>query len=112
MERNNDKNADQLIEMCDASLIEEIKLAVDAEKLPVRFTTADIVVWMKNENIVKPDGSPYDRISRELLENYSLHTPITKKRKRKVLYTSPNGKMFSFNPFKGWGTLLFKKTQK
>jgi len=87
------------IKMCDHSLIEDIKLTVDIERLPVQFSTAEIAEWMKQDNIIKIDGSPYPEITHELLTNYSLHTPITKKRKQKVLYTSLDGQLFSFNPF-------------
>ena len=85
--------------MCDPSLIEDIKLTVDIERLPVQFSTAEIAEWMKTDNIKKVDGSAYQEITLELLTNYSLHTPITKKRKQKVLYTSEDGQLFSFNPF-------------
>jgi len=87
------------IKMCDSSLIEDMKLAVDIERLPTQFTTADIAEWMKKDNVKKLDGSPYPAITHELLANYSQHTPITKKRKQKVLYSSLNGRVFSFNPF-------------
>jgi len=87
------------IKMCDPSLIDDIKLAVDIERLPTQFTTSDIAEWMKKDNIKKLDGSPYSEITHELLTNYSQHTPITKKRKQKVLYSSLNGRVFSFNPF-------------
>ena len=88
------------IKMCDPSLIEDIKLAVDIERLPTEFSAAEIAEWMKKDNITKLDGSPYPEMTFELLTNYSIHTPITKKRKQKVLYTSDNGQLFSFNPFK------------
>ena len=94
----NDKPSES-VQMCEADLIDEMKLAVDAENLPTKFTTTDIFTWMKDFNIKRRDGSDYPSISRELLANYSKHTPITKKRKQKVLYTSPNGKVFSFIPF-------------
>ena len=87
------------VQMCDPSLIEDIKLAVDIERLPVQFSTAEIAEWIKTDNVTKLDGSPYPALTHELLANYSLHTPITKKRKQKVLYSSSNGQMFSFNPF-------------
>ncbi|MBP2626399.1 MAG: hypothetical protein H6Q68_1110 [Firmicutes bacterium] len=99
MKTNESKTAEP-IEMCDAALIEDMKLAVDTERLPTEFTLADIEKWIKNDQVKKLDGTPYPEISLELLLNYSLHTPITKKRKRKVLYSSPNGRLFSFNPFK------------
>jgi hypothetical protein len=85
--------------LCDYSLIEEMKLAVDAERLPTRFTTSDIRRWIEEDQIKKADGTSYPRVTAEMLSNYSQHTPITKKRKQKVLYTSPNSRMFSFNPF-------------
>jgi len=87
------------IKMCDSSLIEDIKLTVDIERLPIQFSTAEIAEWMKKDNIKKLDGSPYPEITHELLTNYSQGTPITKKRKQKVLYTSHDGQLFSFNPF-------------
>ena len=93
---------DQIAEptqMCDPSLIEDIKLTVDIERLPVQFSTEEIAEWMKKDNIKKLDGSPYPEITLELLTNYSQRTPITKKRKQKVLYTSEDGQLFSFNPF-------------
>lgn len=89
---------DVAVVMCDAELIEEMKLAVDAERLPHEFTTADALRWMEREAIKKLDGSPYPPLTRDLLLNYSKHTPITKKRKKKVLYSSPNGKVFAFHP--------------
>ncbi|KYZ77366.1 hypothetical protein AXX12_04380 [Anaerosporomusa subterranea] len=85
--------------MCDYALIEELKLAVDAERLPTRFTASDIKRWIENDNIKKADGTPYPRVSAEMLSNYSQNTPITKKRKQKVLYSSHNARVFSFNPF-------------
>jgi hypothetical protein len=89
----------ETIPMCDASLIHEIKLAVEIEQLPTQFTTEELKEWMKRENIKKLDGTNYPELTLELLSNYSAHIPITKKRKQKVLYSSPNGKVFSFNPF-------------
>ena len=94
------KTNEEIILMCDATLIEEMKLASDIEKLPTEFTVADIEEWMKVENITKLDGTPYPPITQELLLNYSKHTPITKKRKQKVLYTNHNGRIFSFTPLK------------
>lgn len=88
------------IKMCDAALIEDMKLAVDTERLPTEFTLADIEEWMKNDQVKKLDGTPYPELSLELLTNYSLYTPITKKRKQKVLYVNSKGSLFSFNPFK------------
>lgn len=99
METNETKTAEP-IKMCDAALIEDMKLAVDTERLPTEFTLTDIKEWIENDQVKKLDGTPYPEISLELLLNYSLHTPITKKRKQKVLYSSPNGRLFSFNPFK------------
>ena len=93
-----DNNTDSIM-MCDRALIDDIKLGVEVEQLPTEFTVADIEHWMEKYQVKKIDGTPYPPISQELLTNYSLHTPITKKRKQKVLYTSPNGKLFSFNPF-------------
>jgi len=93
-----DKIAEPL-KMCDPSLIEDIKLAVDIERLPVQFSTDEIAEWIKTDNVKKLDGSSYPVITHELLSNYSQNTPITKKRKQKVLYSSSNGRMFSFNPF-------------
>ncbi|AIF52294.1 hypothetical protein [Pelosinus sp. UFO1] len=87
------------IVLCEASLVEEMKLAVDAERLPTQFTAFDVKKWMKSDQITKSDGTPYDEISTELLLNYSKHTPITRKRKLKVLYSSANSRVFSFNPF-------------
>lgn len=98
MKMTEDTNVEP-IQMCDSSLIEDIKLAVDIERLPTQFTVADIAEWMKIDNVKKLDGSPYPAITHELLTNYSKNTPITKKRKQKVLYASPNGQIFSFNPF-------------
>lgn len=98
MEHSQDKKIDPII-LCESSLIEEIKLAVDAEMLPTQFTAFDVKKWMEDDHITKPDGTPYQEISTELLLNYSQHTPITKKRKKKVLYTSRNSRVFSFNPF-------------
>ena len=91
-------NRDQTVILCDPELIEEMKLAVDAERLPREFTTADALRWMEREAIKKLDGSAYPPLTRDLLLNYSKHTPITKKRKKKVLYSSPNGKVFAFHP--------------
>lgn len=85
--------------LCEASLIEEMKLAVDAERLPTQFTAFDVKEWIKSDQITKSDGTPYDEISTELLLNYSKHTPVTRKRKQKVLYSSKNSRVFSFNPF-------------
>jgi hypothetical protein len=98
MERKQDQSLDSII-LCEASLIEEIKLAVDAERLPTQFTSFDVKKWLKDDHIAKPDGTPYQEISTELLSNYSKYTPITKKRKQKVLYSSSNSRVFSFNPF-------------
>lgn len=98
MEHKQDKNLDSVI-LCEASLIEEIKLAVDAERLPTQFTSFDVKKWMKGDHITKSDGTPYQEVSTELLSNYSQHTPITRKRKLKVLYSSANSRVFSFNPF-------------
>lgn len=97
MDMKEDKTA-QSINMCDYALIEDIKLAVDVERLPREFTVSDIEDWMKKDHVKKLDGTPYPAISLELLANYSRYTPITKKRKHKVLYMSFNGKLFSFNP--------------
>ncbi|MBC8015141.1 MAG: hypothetical protein H7X79_05285 [Sporomusaceae bacterium] len=98
MDMTEDKTA-ETIKMCDSTLIEDIKLAVDIERLPREFTVSDIDEWMKKDHITKLDGTAYPKVSLELLTNYSKHTPITKKRKQKVLYTSLNGQVFSFNPF-------------
>lgn len=87
------------LKICDPSLIEDIKLAVDIERLPTQFTTAEIAEWIKTDNVKKLDGSAYPPITHELLKNYSQSIPITKKRKQKVLYSSLNGRVFSFNPF-------------
>ncbi len=87
------------INMCDPALIHDIKLAVDVEQLPTQFTVEELTEWMKRENIKKNDGTSYPELSLELLTNYAKHTPITQKRKQKVLYCSHNGKVFSFNPF-------------
>lgn len=98
MELNQDKiNAP--IALCESSFIEELKLAVEAERLPIQFTVSDIKQWMESDHIRKSDGTLYQEISTELLLNYSQNTPITKKRKQKVLYTSKNSRIFSFNPF-------------
>ena len=80
-------------------MTEKIKLAVDIEQLPTEFTTSDIKDWMETEKITNVNGMAYAEITHELLTNYSAHTPITKKRKQKVLYCSLNGQLFSFNPF-------------
>lgn len=98
MEMTEAKNTDSII-MCDRALIDDIKLGVEVEQLPHQFTTSDIDEWMQKHQIKKLDGTPYPPISRELLINYSRHTPVTKKRKQKVLYASLNEKVFSFNPF-------------
>ncbi len=98
MQLNQDKPSDP-IRLCEAALIEEMKLAVDIERLPIQFTAADVKEWMDNDHIKKSDGTHYAEISTELLSNYSQNTPITKKRKQKVLYSSPNSRVFSFNPF-------------
>jgi len=98
METNETKTAEP-IKMCETALIEDMKLAVDIERLPTEFTLTDIKEWLENDQVKRLDGTAYPEISLELLRNYSLHTPITKKRKQKVLYTSPNGRLFSFNPF-------------
>ncbi len=84
--------------MCDPELVAEMKLAVDAEFLPREFTTSDVFKWMKDETIKKMNGEEYPKITRELLANYVKGTPITKKRKVKVLYMSLNGKVFAFHP--------------
>ena len=97
--KKTEENVSEPIKMCDPSLIEDIKLTVDIERLPVQFTTAEIAEWMEKDNIKKLDGTPYSEITLELLTNYSQHTPITKKRKQKVLYMSEDGQLFSFNPF-------------
>ncbi|HWR40118.1 MAG TPA: hypothetical protein VN611_11520 [Patescibacteria group bacterium] len=96
---NNNNQTGTPVRMCDTDLIDEMKLAVDAENLPVKFSTTDVFQWMKDFHIQRPDGTDYPSISRESLANYSKNTPITKKRKQKVLYTSPDGKKFSFYPF-------------
>ena len=93
-----DNNTDSII-MCDRALIDDIKLGVEVEQLPTQFTTAEIAEWMEKNQVKKLDGTPYPPISQELLINYSRHTPVTKKRKQKVLYASLNEKVFSFNPF-------------
>ena len=98
MPLNPDKTTDPT-KLCEYALIEELKLAVDAERLPTQFTISDIKQWIKNDHIKKNDGTLYPEVSAELLSNYSQHTPITKKRKQKVLYSSPNSRVFSFNPF-------------
>ncbi len=98
MERKPGQNLDS-INLCEASLIEEIKLAVDAERLPTQFTSFDVKKWIKEDHITKSDGTAYQEVTTELLFNYSQHIPITKKRKRKVLYRSSNSRVFSFNPF-------------
>ena len=87
------------IKMCDPSLIEDMKLAVDIERLPIQFSTAEIAEWMEKDNVKKLDGSPYEEITFELLTNYSQNTPITRRRKLKVLYFNLDDKLFSFNPF-------------
>lgn len=98
MEHTQEKSLESII-LCEASLIEEIKLAVDAERLPTQFTSFDVKKWIKSDHITKSDGTPYPEISTELLSNYSRYTPITRKRKQKVLYASANSRVFSFNPF-------------
>ena len=98
MECNQDQTNTSLI-LCEPSFIEELKLAVEAERLPIQFTVSDIKQWVESDRITKPDGTSYPEISTEFLVNYSKNTPITKKRKRKVLYTSRNSRVFSFNPF-------------
>ncbi|AJQ27194.1 hypothetical protein [Pelosinus fermentans] len=98
MELNQGKKAESLV-LCEASLIEDMKLAVDAEMLPTQFTISDIKKWMVEDQIQRPDGTLYSEITTELLYNYSKHTPITKKRKQKVLYANANSSIFSFNPF-------------
>lgn len=90
---------DTLTPMCERGLIYDIKLAVEVEQLPTEFTTEDIERWMNANEIKRVDGTPYPPISYELLANYSHFIPVTKKRKQKVLYMSPDGKQFSFNPF-------------
>jgi len=95
----NETLIENTLQVCDSSLIDQIKLAVDIEQLPTEFTTADIIEWMDNEHITKLDGTAYPTISHEQLTTYSTQTPITKKRKQKVLYCSLNGQLFSFNPF-------------
>lgn len=85
--------------MCERDLIDDIKLGVEVEQLPPQFTTADIADWMEKYQIKRLDGTSYPPISLELLSNYSLHTPITKKRKQKVLYMDLTGRIFSFIPF-------------
>jgi ABC-type uncharacterized transport system ATPase subunit len=89
----------EVITICDRALIDDIKLGVEIEQLPTQFTTAEIAEWMKANDVKNPDGSPYPPITHELLLNYSLHIPVTKKRKQKVLYASLNERVFSFNPF-------------
>ncbi|SFL31299.1 hypothetical protein [Pelosinus propionicus] len=98
MELNQGKENETLL-LCEASLIEDMKLAVDAEMLPTQFTLSDIKKWMVDDQIKRPDGTHYPEITTELLYNYSKHTPITKKRRLKVLYTNSNSSFFSFNPF-------------
>ncbi|EIW17115.1 MULTISPECIES: hypothetical protein [Pelosinus] len=98
MESNQDKKAESLV-LCEASLIEDMKLAVDAEMLPTQFTISDIKKWMAEDQIQRPDGTLYPEITTELLYNYARHTPITKKRKQKVLYVNSTSSLFSFNPF-------------
>jgi len=90
---------DESINMCDSALIEDMKLAVEVEKLPTQFTLSDIEEWMEKEDIKKLDGTSYPKVTIELLVNYSRYTPITKKRKKKVLYSSLNAQFFSFTPF-------------
>jgi hypothetical protein len=98
MDLNQDKKIDPLA-LCEASLIEDMKLAVDAEMLPTQFTASDVKKWMEEDQIKRPDGTLYQEITTELLSNYSRHTPVTKKRKQKVLYASSNSRVFSFIPF-------------
>ncbi len=98
MELNQDKKAESLV-LCEASLIEDMKLAVDAEMLPTQFTISDIKKWMAEDHIQRPDGTLYPEITTELLYNYARHTPVTKKRKQKVLYVNSTSSLFSFNPF-------------
>jgi hypothetical protein len=98
MELNQGKKTESLV-LCEASLIEDMKLAVDAEMLPTQFTISDIKKWMVEDQIQRPDGTLYPEITTELLYNYSRHIPITKKRKQKVLYANSNSSIFSFNPF-------------
>ncbi len=98
MELNQGKKAESLV-LCEASLIEDMKLAVDAEMLPIQFTIADVKKWMTKDQIKRPDGTHYPEITTELLYNYSKHIPITKKRKQKVLYANSKYSIFSFNPF-------------
>ena len=86
------------VKICSPALIEDIKLAVDIEQLPTEFSAADIAEWITKYNVKTLDGHSYPEITTELLANYSQHTPITKKRKQKVLYTSLDGRLFSFNP--------------
>ena len=85
--------------ICDPSLIHQINLAVDIEQLPPQFTLSDIKEWMKRENIMNLDGTAYPEISLELLTNYSECTPVTRRRKQKVLYMDLTGQVFSFYPF-------------
>jgi hypothetical protein len=98
MDLDQDKKIDGLA-LCETSLIEDMKLAVDAEMLPTQFTASDVNKWMEEEEIKRSDGTLYQKITTELLANYSRHTPITKKRKQKVLYANSKFRVFSFIPF-------------
>ena len=93
-----DKEIDEKLNICDPELIEDIKLAVDVEILPTEFTITDIERWLLKSDIKKNDGTAYAKISREQLVNYAKYTPVTKKRKQRVLYTNYTEKLFSFNP--------------
>lgn len=98
MESNQDKKAESLV-LCEASLIEDMKLAVDAEMLPTQFTISDIKKWMAEDQIQRPDGTLYPEITTELLYNYARHTPITKNESRKFFMLILLPAFFPLIPF-------------
>ena len=74
--------------MCDPALIEDIKLAVDIERLPTEFTVADIKEWMRKRSMSQNlMVLPIQKFPSSYSLTIHYIRPSPKKRKHKVLYT-------------------------
>ena len=80
-------------------LIEQIKLACQAGKLPSEFTTAQVKEWIRREGITQPNGQPYAEDSVDaILSNSDVANTGSTNLNRKVLNSvKKNGrKHYSF----------------
>ena len=80
-------------------LIEQIKLACQAGKLPSVFTTAQVKTWIQQQGITQPNGNPYAANSvNAILSNSDVANTGSTNLSRKVLRSvKKNGrKHYSF----------------